>query len=130
MTIHHHHTTMVPLQGRQHEEAMPRHEAVEQARNNGDLGFGLGHSVELPLVIWLGTGIDHANRRPNREVEDCSVLELAMQQKTPGLEEVVGMLGKAAQGHTALVHQQRLQVAIRALVLDPQPEGSSENVFM
>jgi hypothetical protein len=29
MMTHHHHTTMVPLQGRQHEAAMPRHEAVE-----------------------------------------------------------------------------------------------------
>jgi hypothetical protein len=86
--------------------------------------------VEQPLAIWLGTGIDHDNQRPNREMGHFSVVELAIQQAIAGLGEGVGMPQRAAQGHIALVHQLRLQVGIRALVLDPQPEDSSENVFL
>jgi hypothetical protein len=129
MMIHHHHMIMVPLQRRQHEAVMPQHEAVEQDKNNGDRAFGPGPSVELRLVIWRATGINHASQRRNSDEEDYLVVELAIQVAAAG-SEVVVMLERVAQGHTVHPHRLRLQVDTRALVSDPQLEGRSEDVFI
>jgi hypothetical protein len=129
MMIHHHRTIMVLLQGRQHELATAQ-EAVEQGKSNGDLAFGLGLWVELPLDIWLGTEIDHANQRLNKEVEGCSVVELPTQEATAGLEGAVVMLERAVRDQTALVRQLRLQVGIRALASDLLLEGRPEDFII
>jgi hypothetical protein len=128
MMIHHHPMTMALLQGRQHELPTPPPEAVEQGKNNGDLAFGLGLSVEQQLDIWLGTEIGHVNRRLNREVGDCSVLELVIQEAAAGLEEATVMLARAARGHPALVRQLHHQLGIPAPVSGPQSEGRSADV--
>jgi hypothetical protein len=53
------------------------------------------------------------------------VVELPTQEAAAGLEGVAIMLEKAARDHTVLVRPVHLQVGIRALVSDPQPEGRS-----
>jgi hypothetical protein len=112
MTILRHRTTMVILRGRQREAVTPQLEAVEQDKSNGAPASGLVPQEELRLGTWLGAGIKHDSQKLNIEVEDFSVVELAM-------------LEKVARGHTVLSHPLHLRVGIRARVSDPQPEGRS-----
>jgi len=122
MMILHHRTTMATVQGRQH---TPQLEAVEQDKSNGALASGLVPQEELRLGTWLGGGVKHDSQKLDIEVEDYSVVELPTQEAAAGLEGVAIMLEKAARDHTVLVRPVHLQVGIRALVSDPQPEGRS-----
>ena len=127
MMIHHLHTTMGLLQGKQHGAATRQHEAVGQGKSNGGRASGLGPLAELRLAIWLDKGINHASPRLNREVVDCSVVELEMQEAAAGLEVVAAMAERAARGRLVLLHQLCLQVDIRAQVSDPRLEGRPED---